>query len=203
MKSVFLAVLLTLSSMFCWSDSDSVSKLIKLLNPIESMSGNFSQIQRGSEGELLSQSSGVFRVARPGKLRWETKEPFTQLLVSDGKKLWLYDADLEQVTVSKVDDQLNQTPAVIFSGDLAAINQQFLVSSVGNGQFSLLPKAEEGYFQRLDLEFDSGQLSSMIILDGFGQQTIFTFTEVNTNEVITADVFVFIPPQGVDVLIHD
>lgn len=208
MKIAFLGVLMFLSSSLSWSDSSvadtaSASRLITLLDPIQTMSGDFSQIQRDAQGALLSESSGTFDVARPGKLRWQTEEPFSQLLISDGEKLWLYDADLEQVTVSRVDDQLNQTPAVIFSGDVSAINSQFAVSSDAANHFILRPVIDEGYFQQLELTFKNELLVAMSILDGFGQQTLFSFSQVRSNPKLSPEQFIFVPPEGTDVLIHD
>ncbi|NHN35826.1 outer membrane lipoprotein chaperone LolA [Pseudomaricurvus alcaniphilus] len=204
-RQLVCAGLLSLVASLAAADAavDSAEQLIALLQPMVSMSGEFNQVQSDSNGELLSESSGVFSVRRPGYLRWETRQPFPQLLVSDGATLWLYDPDLEQATISAVDDQLNQSPAVIFSGDPAAIRERFEVSRAASGEFSLTPRQQDGHFRRLDLNFDKRQLVGMTILDGFGQQTNFRFAAMDYGRDIPLTEFQFTPPAGTDILRHE
>ncbi len=177
--------------------------LVAQLYPLVTLSGQFSQRQSGSEGELLSESSGSFLMQRPGLLRWETLEPFPQLLTTDGTSLWMYDPDLEQVTVSRVSAQLMQTPAVIFSGDLGELQRQYQVSSARADHYTLRPVDGDNNFQRLDLEFEAGLLKSMRILDGFGQLTEFELEQVVKAESVPLERFQFEPPPGADVFFNE
>lgn len=178
---------------------DASIELVERLQALNALSGEFHQRQFDSEDELLNESSGGFLMQRPGLLRWETKEPFPQLLVTNGQSIWMYDPDLEQVTVSKVAQQLSQTPAVIFSGELDQLNRHYTVSSSSSNRFQLTPRNRENEFQNLQLVFDQGVISEMILLDGFGQTTEFKLTNVvNVDEKPIQD-FDFTPPEGSDV----
>lgn len=184
-------------------DNSVVKQLVENLTPLYSLTGAFDQRQTGSEGELLSESSGRFKMQRPGMLRWQTMEPFPQLLVTDGAEIWMYDPDLEQVTISKVASQLMNTPAVIFSGDLAQLNKRYRITSSEAGRYRLRPRDSNNSFQRLDLAFADGALSEMIILDSFGQLTEFKLRDVEPVESIAVEEFQFIPPEGTDVFFNE
>jgi len=172
-----------------------------------SLKGLFIQRQYDSEGELLQHSRGDFAMARPGKLVWNTLDPFPQHLITDGETLWLYDPDLEQVSVQAVGDNLKQTPAVIISGDLAQIEADFDVTTKTLDEqtqaFNLRPKRSSEYFQRLTLVFTEGQLTSMQLLDGFGQDTQFELSDLSFNQALADQLFTFTAPAGTDVLINE
>lgn len=183
------------------TDGDAaVQALAAKLTPLNALSGRFSQVQTDSAGEVLSRSSGDFTMQRPGLLRWEATEPFPQLLVTDGVQIWLYDEDLEQVTISPVTTQLNQTPAIIFSGDLLKIEQNFHVIDHGNATFTLRPKTHNEAFQQLDLEFEGQLIKRLTILDGFGQTTEFELSGVKREGPLPVSRFQFQPLPGIDVL---
>lgn len=207
LKAVMLFVLLSSSAGLVNADSeaapDASESLVAQLQPLVTLSGQFSQRQSSSEGELLSESSGSFLMQRPGMLRWETLEPFPQLLTTDGASLWMYDPDLEQVTVSNVSAQLMQTPAVIFAGDLDELKRQYQVSSTEVDHYTLRPTDGDNNFQRLDLVFDAGLLKAMKILDGFGQTTEFDLEQVVRAESLPLEQFQFEPPPGADVFFNE
>ncbi|MAZ87898.1 MAG: outer membrane lipoprotein carrier protein LolA [Cellvibrionaceae bacterium] len=207
LKAALSLILLMSLSVSGHAESDSVADasgaLVAQLQPLVTLSGQFSQRQSSSEGELLSESSGSFLMQRPGLLRWETLEPFPQLLTTDGTSLWMYDPDLEQVTVSRVSAQLTQTPAVIFSGDLAELKRQYQVSSTKANHYTLRPVDGDNNFQRLDLVFDAGLLKAMTILDGFGQTTEFDLEQVVRAESLPLERFQFEPPVGADVFFNE
>ena len=186
------------------SKDDGIARqLVEHLKPLVSIMGAFEQHQTGSEGELLSQSSGTFKMQRPGMLRWQTVEPFPQLLVTDGADIWMYDPDLEQVTISKVASQLMNTPAVIFSGNLEELQKQYHVTSREEDHYRLRPIQSGNSFQRLDLAFANGVLSEMVILDSFGQLTAFQLKDVKPSAAIAVSEFQFIPPEGTDVFFNE
>lgn len=193
-----------LASTTAVSKDDAVAKqLVESLTPLISIMGAFEQRQTGSEGELLSESSGTFKMQRPGMLRWQTIEPFPQLLVTDGADIWMYDPDLEQVTISKVTSQLVNTPAVIFSGDLEELKKQYRVTSREDDHYRLRPIRSGNGFQRLDLAFANGVLSEMVILDSFGQLTEFQLRDVEPAAEIEISEFQFVPPEGTDVFFNE
>lgn len=189
----------------CEAEPDNAEqKLVNLLADMSSLSGEFEQLQYDVDGELLQSSNGNFSLARPGKLLWHTLEPFPQKLVTDGETLWLYDPDLEQVSVQTVGAQLNQTPAVILSGDLAQLQAHFDVTALEEGVgFELRPKQASEYFQRLTLRFNNNVLASMQLLDGFGQDTQFQLKALEYNPELNDELFNFEAPEGTDILIND
>jgi len=186
--------------------STAVQRLSTRLAAMSSLQGLFVQTQYDLEGELLLSSSGDFAMARPGKLAWNTLEPFPQKLITDGETLWLYDPDLEQVSVRSLGDSLKQTPAAIIAGDLSQIKTDFDVTQTLRGPenvFELRPKRESEFFQLLTLSFSDGQLTTMELLDGFGQDTKFSLSAVTRNQPLAADLFNFVAPAGTDVLINE
>lgn len=206
MKKLLFSALLSASALLTsvqLSAASAVESFVAQLSPVNALSGHFVQVQKDADGEVLSRSNGEFLMQRPGMLRWETTDPFPQLLVTDGQRIWLYDEDLEQVTISSVSDQLNRTPAIIFSGDFNKIEDQFYVLDEGDSSFVLRPKTTGEAYQRLDIVFEDQLIKQMVILDSFGQTTEFDLTEVKKEKTKPVSEFRFQPPAGTDVLIQD
>lgn len=151
-------------------------------------------------------SSGTFEFVRPNRFRFEYKKPFEQTIVADGQTLWLYDADLKQVTQRKQSQVLDATPAALIAAapDVAALRKDFNLENAGDKdglQWVLAtPKAKEGQLHSVRVGFRGNELAALEILDGFGQRSTITFTRMELNAAISADKFNFKPPQGADVL---
>ncbi len=181
----------------------SVQRLTGLLQKAETLTGRFSQLSLDGTGTQLQETSGELALKRPGQFRWHTDEPMEQLLVSDGKKVWLYDPDLEQVTIQTLDQRLTHTPALLLSGDVSTISENFEVSYQEAGEvidFTLRPKAKDTLFDNLRLSFRSGLINDMQMIDGVGQRTNILFNGVRVNEPLAADLFTFEIPEGTDVI---
>lgn len=181
----------------------SVERLTGLLKKAETLTGRFSQLSLDGTGTQLQETSGEMALKRPGQFRWSTDEPMAQLLVSDGKKVWLYDPDLEQVTIQTLDQRLTHTPALLLSGDVSAINENFKVSHKEAGEvvdFTLEPTANDTLFDSLRLSFRNGIINDMQMIDGVGQRTNILFHGVKLNEPLKADLFTFEIPEGTDVI---
>ena len=181
--------------------ADSAESLIGELARVASLAGSFTQQQFGNDGSLLQESSGNFVMQRPQMLRWETQDPFPQLLVTDGATVWLYDPDLEQVTVSRLEQQISSSPAVILSGDLDTIRRHYKVSG-RKGDYLLQPKDDQAFTQ-LRLRFRDDKLAAMELLDSLGQTTRFEFSSVRAAEPQPKSFFTFEPPAGSDILINE
>lgn len=180
--------------------ADATDELSQLLQPLESLSGKFRQTLTDERGEVLQKSSGDFSVQRPGKLRWKTGEPFPQLLVTNNKQLWLYDPDLEQVTIRPVDDRIKETPALLLGGKVKEIRSSFNVSSE-KGAYHLTPKRAEAPFKTMEIRFgDDGMPSAMTVRDSMGQITEIEFSGMTANPELSAAIFNFEPPAGTDVI---
>lgn len=178
-------------------------QLQELLSSFSAFEGSFSQAQFASDNTELSRSSGQFTLVRPDQIRWETLQPFPQLLVTSGQAVWLYDPDLEQATVSPLSDQLVNTPAVLFSSDANAVEASYWVSMPESDRFLLVPKSEHSQFKRLTLVFSDGMPRSMSLVDGFGQRTDITFSDTELDQPVPAERFEFSPPKGTDILRHE
>ncbi len=181
----------------------STERLTALLSKAETLSGRFSQLSLDGTGTQLQEASGELALKRPGQFRWHTDAPMEQLLVSDGNKVWLYDPDLEQVTIQTLDQRLTHTPALLLSGDVSEISQNFEISHKEAGDvvdFVLKPKASDTLFDNLRLSFRGGVINDMQLIDSVGQRTNILFMGVKMNEPIPADQFTFQIPAGADVI---
>ncbi|HZJ93663.1 MAG TPA: outer membrane lipoprotein chaperone LolA [Thiopseudomonas sp.] len=179
------------------------NKLSALLSSTQTISGSFSQLTLDSSGTQLQEASGEMVLQRPGLFRWHTNPPLEQLLVSNGQKVWLYDPDLMQVTVQKMDQRLTHTPALLLSGDVSKISENFTITYKEGGpviDFVLTPTAKDTLFDTLRLSFRDGVINDMQLLDAVGQRTNILFINVEVNQPIAADQFVFVAPAGVDVI---
>ena len=155
--------------------------------------------------------SGSFEFHRPGKFRFDYRTPFAQTIVADGRTLWLYDADLNQVTARQQDQVLGATPAAIIAAapDLKALQRDFTLSEEpdSNGQqwVKAIPKARDGQLQSIRVGFTSKaqggpQLTTLEIADSFGQRSVLSFSKIELNAAVPASRFQFKPPAGADVL---
>jgi outer membrane lipoprotein carrier protein len=186
--------------------ADDAQSLQQLLKPIQNLQGQFSQQQFHSDGELLLQSDGDFALQRPGKFVWNTAAPFEQVLVSNGKKLWLYDPDLEQVSIKTVDANLQQTPMLILTGDSEVLETNFQIvetpseSNSQQRQFLLLPRQLEPVFERLIIVFNNNILSKITVHDSLGQLTQFELLNAAVNSDLDSNQFEFEIPDGTEVI---
>ena len=181
----------------------SANKLSELLSHTQTITGSFSQLTLDSTGTQLQEASGQMVLQRPGLFRWHTDPPLEQLLVSNGEKVWLYDPDLMQVTVQKMDQRLTHTPALLLSGDVSKISENFTITYKEGGSvidFILTPTAKDTLFDTLRLSFRNGVINDMQLLDAVGQRTNILFIGVKVNEPVAASQFVFEAPAGVDVI---
>lgn len=202
-RVLFASALLFILAPAQADQSASVQRLTGLLQQAETLTGRFSQLSLDGTGTQLQETSGEMALKRPGQFRWHTDEPMEQLLVSNGKKVWLYDPDLEQVTIQTLDQRLTHTPALLLSGDVSAISENFEVSHQQAGEvvdFTLKPKAKDTLFDTLRLSFRGNVINDMQMVDGVGQRTNILFQGVELNKPLKADLFTFEIPEGTDVI---
>lgn len=178
-------------------------RLQNFFSDVSAVRADFKQQVLGKDKQRLQETSGQMLLLRPGHFRWDYKKPYEQQIISNGKKVWLYDIDLEQVTVKTVDGVLGSTPALLLSSD-TPIEENFTVNELGEEQnlqwVELLPLQKETGFERLILAFDETNLVSMELHDAFGQLTRLLFSKIERNPVIDPEKFNFIPPKDVDVI---
>uniref|UniRef100_UPI0026050010 outer membrane lipoprotein chaperone LolA n=1 Tax=uncultured Legionella sp. TaxID=210934 RepID=UPI0026050010 len=183
--------------------SQSAGELLQeKLNAIKSMTAQFNQVVKAKKREV-SRSSGTMALQRPGKFRWETKDPMEQLVVADGKKMWVYDVDLEQVTVKKQAKGLGGTAALFLSGYDDTVTRDFNVSQQTSGKtmtFDLKSKSSKENFQQIKLMFTQDNLTGLELHDQLGQVTTVKLVQIKLNPQLPAKLFQFKPPKGTDVV---
>ena len=184
-----------------------IDKLHQFLESTKTLRAGFTQIVVAKNGTRPQQSSGVMIFSRPGKFRWQIEKPYSQLLVSDGEKVWIYDPDLRQVTVKKVGNALGGTPAALLAGESggkSTLEKSFTLREAGEREglewVDAVPKSQESGFEKLRLGFAGNDLKAMELSDNFGQTTSLYFSNLERNLVVAASSLSFKPPAGVDVI---
>nr|WP_130433846.1 outer membrane lipoprotein chaperone LolA [Rivibacter subsaxonicus] len=163
----------------------------------------FTQTVTSPDGKKQRKSSGSFEFSRPNRFRFAYAKPYEQLIVGDGEKVWLFDTELNQVTVRPFSQALGATPAALLAG--SAIERDFTLRALpdeGGLQWAeASPKLKDSGIQTLKIGFRAGgALAAIEILDGFGQRSRIDFSAVENNPALAADRFQFKPPAGADVL---
>jgi len=186
--------------------SDAATPLDQYFDGLNTLRATFTQTVKDARGKDVDKSSGTLVVARPGKFRWEVQakdKGSGQLLVADGKNVWFFDRDLEQVTVKPIDTALSSTPAMLLSG-AADLRQSFKVTPAGTREgldwVLVEPKKSDADFRRALFGFGKGNLQRMIIDDRLGQTSTIDFDSVTRNGKVAPDEVSFTPPPGTDVI---
>ncbi|MEO8410442.1 MAG: outer membrane lipoprotein chaperone LolA [Propionivibrio sp.] len=205
MKRIVFAALVLITTSLAYAAA--IEKLHQFLETTHSMRADFSQIVVARNGKKPQQSSGVMMFSRPGKFRWQIDKPYEQLLVGDGEKVWIYDPDLRQVTVRKMDAALGSTPAALLvgaEGDKSAIEENFSLREAGEREglewVEATPKSNESGFAKLAIGFAGNELKAMELHDNFGQTTTLNFSRAEINPALATSLFRFEPPAGADVI---
>ncbi|MGZ5193925.1 MAG: outer membrane lipoprotein chaperone LolA [Ramlibacter sp.] len=208
MKRIFAAGLAAV-----WAIAAHASGLETLENFVKSAhSGRaeFTQVVTapGRDGQAARSktSSGTFEFLRPNRFRFDYRKPFEQTIVADGQTLWLYDADLNQVTARKQAQALGSTPAALVaaSPDVNSLRKDFNLEAApdkdGLQWVQAAPKTKDGQLTLVKIGFRGNDLAQLEILDSFGQSSMITFTKMELNGNVAADKFQFKPPKGADVV---
>lgn len=202
------------------SKNTDAQMLVALLADMNSIKGLFSQTITDADGSVLQETKGTYKIKRPGFLYWQTLPPYEQEIISNSQKLWVYDPDLEQVTVHSGQD-LDKGPADILNGDLDEINQQYIVNKIRPSNvdskksenasanvledrvgFMLTPINIEGSsFAQVTIWFENNQVSLIEMLDKLSQITLIQFSDTVLNTEMHASEFVFTPPADIDIII--
>lgn len=200
---MLLVSALTVSAIPAYAGEQDVARLTQLLEKSQTITARFSQLTLDGSGTQLQETNGEMSVKRPGLFYWHTDAPQEQVVVSDGQKVTLWDPDLEQATIKKLDPRLNQTPALLLSGDVSKINDSFDITSKQTSnviEFTLKPKSKDTLFDTLSLSFGNGVINNMRLVDSVGQRTDILFSGVKANQPVPASKFKFDIPKGADVI---
>jgi outer membrane lipoprotein carrier protein len=184
------------------ADAKAALRLESALAGLASLRAEFRQTVTNAEGQQTESAAGTVALARPGKFRWDYREP-AQLIVSDGTTVWLYEAELAQVTVRPASETLIGTPALLLSGR-ADLRAEFSITDGGTEDglaWSLLaPRDPQSDFRQLRVGIAGGELRRMTLIDRLGQTTRLDFDRIERNPRVDPADFRFSPPPGVDVI---
>ena len=196
---LFLAALAATSSGLA---ADVEQRLAEALRNMDNLSADFRQTLRDEDKNVVQQSRGTLALQRPGKFAWNYVEPFEQQIVADGTELWIYDVELEQVTVKPMDSSISNAPIMILMKQ-SDVGEQFEISEVGQRKFlywiELKPRAADLEYTDIYIGLEDGRVKAMELQDRFGQSTQIVFENLRVGVVHDPLTFKFVPPPGVDV----
>ena len=182
--------------------ADAEQRLESALKKMDNLSAEFKQTLLDEDKNVVQQSRGTLALQRPGKFAWIYAEPFEQRIIADGSELWIYDVELDQVTVKPMDEGISNAPIMILMKE-SDVTQQFKVSEVGQRKFlywiELEPLASDLEYQRIFIGLEDGRVRAMELQDQFGQSTQIVFDNLRLEVVHNPATFKFVPPDGVDV----
>ena len=200
--SVVSLVLVVSTSITSAKTDTARQRLNDFFTKVSSLKGSFNQQVFSKKGKLIQNSTGLLYLSRPGKFRWVYKTPDPQTIVGDGKNIWIYDEDLEQVTIKPLGRALSSAPIAILTRKQSP-DAQFIVkpmkASAGLDWFQLTPRKKSKDFKSIQIGLDKKGMRQMIMLDQLGQKTVITLN-TQSNVPIPGQTFYFKPPAGVDVI---
>lgn len=182
--------------------ADAVDTLREFVRDVKTGKATFTQTVSAADSARKKVSSGSFEFARPNRFRFSYTKPFEQVIVADGQKVWIYDADLNQASSRKLEKALGATPAALLAG--GSLDQDFQLSAQpakdGLDWALATPKAADSAFKSMRVGFRGRELAAVEIVDNFGQRSLLQFGAFAANAMLAADTFKFVPPAGADVI---
>lgn len=199
MKRLLLASLLLASLA---ARADAVDRLREFVRDTKTGRAGFTQTVTPPDGSRAKTSSGSFEFARPDRFRFDYAKPYPQVIVADGRKVWMHDPDLNQVTVRKLDQALGATPAALLAGNSLERDFELVAQPARDGLewARATPRLQDGGFQWMAVGFRGPQLVAVEILDRFGQRTLLRLEALQANPVLAPERFRFVPPAGADLI---
>jgi outer membrane lipoprotein carrier protein len=199
MRYLILAALLIFNPAFAESAEQRLNAALKNL---DNVTADFKQTLLDEDKNVIQNSRGTLAIQRPGKFAWIYKDPFEQQIVADGKELWIYDVELDQVTVKPMDSGLASAPIMILMKQ-NDVGEEFIVSEVGQREYlywiELKPLAKDLEYSQIYIGLEEGEIRAMELRDNFGQSTQIVFENLRVGVVHDPATFIFTPPEGVDV----
>ncbi len=179
-------------------------RLDRLFSQTHTLKAHFSETVKNANAATVKQSSGTLAVSKPGRFRWDYTKPYRQLIVADGRKLWLYDPGLQQVTVRDERHALAAGPAALLAGT-GKVEDQFIVSDAGRHGglhwIRLVPRNAQSDYSSMQVGLGKdGELSELVLESKLNQTTRIVFTDVKRNVKLDGNLFRFSPPKGADVV---
>ncbi len=183
-----------------WAAKPASEQLKNFLEHTQSYQAQFQQQVIDDKGYVVEQSRGMMLLQRPNQFRWEYKQPYVQVITANGEKIFIYDPDLEQLTIKIQETNLQATPALLLSGKAEVLNQFTLEDMDSNRVRLKAIPPKQGEFQQIIFGFEQGKLVYMEMMDSLSQRSVFRFSNGVTNIAFKSEAFVIHPPKGTDVI---
>ncbi len=189
-----------------FAQASALEQFKSFVSSTKAAKGEFTQRQvkntNGEAPKVSTPATGTFMFARPGKFIWTYVKPYEQVLQADGDKLYIFDKDLNQVTVKKLGDALGSSPAAILFGS-NDLEKNFTLTEAGSKDgaelLKAVPKAKDTAFEQIVIGLRDGLPVTMELKDSFGQTSVLSFKGIEKNPALTATSFKFVMPKGADV----
>ena len=186
------------------ADAEAVKMARDFFARMEDIKADFRQTSFDAGGKITQQTEGILYMRRPNQFRWDYTKPYEQMILADGMKLWVFDIDLDQVTVRDQKEAVDSTPASILTEGFSAVEKAFVTSAEGETQgikwIVLTPKDQNSEYNDIMFGFKGEALEIVQIRDKFEQMTLMEFSNMQLDAKLAADIFSFTPPEGVDVI---
>lgn len=198
--SILAAGLLAAASLAHAGARDALERFTRGLQGLD---GQFTQQVFDAKGRQKETNSGRVAMAAPNRLRWEYIKPYPQLVLADGKTVWVYEPDLNQVSKRAQDIEQASSPLALLLTP-ARLERDFVVREAGNSDgvdwLEITPRRADAAFKSARLGFAQGQLARLDYTDALDQRTVIAFSGWTRNPAFAPDTFTFVPPKGVDVI---
>ena len=180
-----------------------IVKLDKLLSNIDTITAEINQLIVESDGGILEESQIIMHIKRPEGFYWETVTPFPELLVTNGKRLWSYQPDLEQVVIEDWNPDQSALAAQLLYGKTENLEEDYYIVAIDAEQsqtFELKPKSPDNLYELITISFINSSLELIYIENSSGERTAWQFTSSDINPPLGEDLFEFIPPDGIEII---
>jgi outer membrane lipoprotein carrier protein len=202
LKKLLIFVTFTFLHAAAYAETAAAS-LSQLLANIQTLQADFTQTITDKNAKQIQHSDGRMSLQRPGKFRWEVKKPLAQLVVTNGTRLWIYDPDLEQVTIRFLSKEVGESPAMLLSNTNVALEKDYDVQAMKDSKlqwFVLTPKSQNSMFAQIRFGFYNQQIREMVLQDHLGHTTAVEFYNIKVNPALSSALFVFKAPAHVDII---
>ena len=180
-----------------------IVKLDQLLSNIDTITAEINQLIVESDGGILEESQIIMHIKRPEGFYWETVTPFPELLVTNGKRLWNYQPDLEQVVIEDWNPDQSALAAQLLYGKTENLEENYYIVAIDAEQsqtFELKPKSPDNLYELITISFINSSLELIYIENSSGERTAWQFTSSDINPPLGEDLFEFTPPDGIEII---
>ncbi len=203
-SSYITAIIILIGLIPVLAQATAIASLKNFVQDTRTVQASFSQTLYDKSARILQESNGTMQFERPEKFRWTYQKPYEQLIVGNGTQVWFYDPDLNQVTIRQFNIAIGSSPAALLAGS-TTIEDNFELTELGLQNdiewLEAIPKSKESAFEFIQMGFSpEGMLKIMALRDSFGQTTLLTFSDLEKNPKLPADIFQFVPPENADII---